>query len=304
MIQSQSPFLHPVDSSGADDALAAPSPTTTRPVPGASGVLEAAHQEAVRLFFGGTAAENKIVNYQVIGWTPLFTGTTWVPRVLAKGAFTLGAATYGATGLELGAATGLFADTVTDTIADAVRYSPADDTVAFLEIDCRNCQFIQVQTDLDDATTADVFAQFGEAVATAQIVGSVTVTGGLTNTQLRATAVPVSGSVTTSGTVTEASAAGIKSAVDYVLSATATATIGATAIIPTAFSVTLGATLMRIALVPRGDVYYAIGGAASTGTAKLPSDGLVIPVTKTVADTIQVFASSVVCDLLVFVPRS
>ena len=207
MIQSQSPFLHPVDSSGADDALAAPSPTTTKPVPGASGVLEAAYQEAVRLFFGGTDAADETVNYQVIGWTPLFTGTTWIPRVLAKGAFTLGTATYGASGLELGAAAGFLADTVTDTIADAVWYSPADNTVAFLEIDCRNCQFIQIQTDLGTAATADVFAQFGEAVATAQIVGSVNVTGGLTDTQLRAATVPV----------TEASGAGIATSAAAIL---------------------------------------------------------------------------------------
>jgi hypothetical protein len=93
-------------------------------------------------------------------------------------------------------------------------------------------------------------------------------------------------------------------ATDYVVVAEYTATIGATSIIPTAFTATLPAGLVRIILIPRGDVYYKIGGAASASTAKVPAGGLNLPMTKTVADTVQVFASSVGCDLLVCVKRA
>ena len=91
---------------------------------------------------------------------------------------------------------------------------------------------------------------------------------------------------------------------DYVVSAVYTATVGATAALPAAFTATLPAGVLRILLVPRGDVYWAIGGAASGSTAKVPSGGLNLPVTKAVADTIQVFASSVVCDLIVCIARA
>ena len=83
-----------------------------------------------------------------------------------------------------------------------------------------------------------------------------------------------------------------------------TATVGASAVLPTAFGVTLPADLARLVLVPRGDVYWAKGGAASASTAKVPTGGINLPVTKAVADTIQVFAAGVACDLMAFVPRS
>ena len=91
---------------------------------------------------------------------------------------------------------------------------------------------------------------------------------------------------------------------EYVVSAVYTATIGATAIIPTAFTATLPANTKRIILIPRGDVYWAIGGAASASTARITLGlALNMPVTKAVADTIQVYASNVACDMLVCVPR-
>ena len=92
---------------------------------------------------------------------------------------------------------------------------------------------------------------------------------------------------------------------DYVVSATYTATIGATSIIPTAFTATLPANTVRIVLIPRGAVYYKVTGVgdASAATALVPLGGLDMPVTKTLADTIEVFAGDVVCDLLVCTPR-
>ena len=90
---------------------------------------------------------------------------------------------------------------------------------------------------------------------------------------------------------------------DYAVEAVYTATIGATAIIPTAFTATLPADTVRIVLIPRGAVYYKVNGAASAATALVPLGGLDMPVTKTLADTIQIYAGTIVCDLLVCTPR-
>ena len=91
---------------------------------------------------------------------------------------------------------------------------------------------------------------------------------------------------------------------DYVVSAAYTASITASAVIPTAFTASLPANTVRIILIPRGDLYYKIGDTASAATQKLTSTlALNIPATKTLADTIQVFADTVVCDLLVCTPR-
>jgi len=96
----------------------------------------------------------------------------------------------------------------------------------------------------------------------------------------------------------------IDPATNYTVLAVYTATIGATSIIPTAFTATLPDNTERIVLIPQGAVYYKVGGAATASTAKVPLGGLNMPVTKTLADTIQIYAASIVCDLLVCGPRS
>jgi hypothetical protein len=81
-----------------------------------------------------------------------------------------------------------------------------------------------------------------------------------------------------------------------------TVTIPATsATLPSAtmFNLTLPSDTMRIALIPVGDVYWNIG-TASAATAKIPSSGIEFPVTKTVANTIQLFAINVQCDIIVY----
>lgn len=93
----------------------------------------------------------------------------------------------------------------------------------------------------------------------------------------------------------------------YVLSASYTVTITTTSIIPTAFgSITLPADLVRIVLIPRGDLYWKINAAATAATALIGQGSwLSLPVTKTLADTIQVYAAGagVACDLLVCTAR-
>jgi hypothetical protein len=91
---------------------------------------------------------------------------------------------------------------------------------------------------------------------------------------------------------------------DYATTAGYTATIGASSTIATAFTASLPANLVRIVLIPRGDVYYKFNGTASAATAKLPAGGLNMPIKFSDANTLEVFASSVVCDLLVCTPRN
>ena len=117
--------------------------------------------------FGGTDAANEIINYQVVGYYELSGGTKdkkiYMPHVLAAGAATLGVKTFGFAGAALEAATSLFADTITDTAATkrARVYSPANDSIAFLEVDVRGMIAVEVQTDLNTAASASVFGERG-----------------------------------------------------------------------------------------------------------------------------------------------
>jgi len=83
---------------------------------------------------------------------------------------------------------------------------------------------------------------------------------------------------------------------DYALSVSYPVALGATATIPTLISATLPSNLVRIAILPHvantGTIYYAIGGAASVATSQIPAGGENIPVTKTVADTIQLYGQA------------
>ena len=90
----------------------------------------------------------------------------------------------------------------------------------------------------------------------------------------------------------------------YVVSADYTATVSDTSDISAVFTATMPTNLIRVIMIPQGDMYYKIGGVASDTTAKLTSTlALNMPTTKTLADTIQVYAAGVVCDLLVCTPR-
>lgn len=99
-------------------------------------------------------------------------------------------------------------------------------------------------------------------------------------------------------------ASNLEQAIDQVVSAEYTATIGATSILPTAFTATLPDDLMRIMLIPQTTgVYIDLGATASSADMLLPLAGIELPVTKATADLIQIYASNVVCTLLVLVPR-
>ena len=109
--------------------------------------------------------------------------------------------------------------------------------------------------------------------------------------------------------VFDSSISGALNNLDYVVSARYTATITASALLTAAggFTAVFAANTVRIILIPRGDMYWNIGAAADN-TKSLIGQGtpLNMPITKTVADTVYVYAAGagVVCDLLVCTPRA
>ena len=140
-------------------ALSNPSVTTTEPT---TAVHNIDKRSMARLLFGGTDAADETVNYQVILWSASWLTNTkvWTPVIAAKGAFTLGDASL-PTSLV---AVGLFADTITETLVQpgSIARSPADDSIASLEINLRDADVIQVETDLGTAAAAYVMIQFSD----------------------------------------------------------------------------------------------------------------------------------------------
>ena len=275
-------------------ALAVPAVTASLPT-GANGTssipspaIEMAQSPAVRFSFGGTAVADNTINYQIIGWT---TGNNvYVPKVLAAGVLTLSATTMAVAGLDTAAT--LLVDTITETmgLGGVVARSPGNDRMADITVWPGNCQYVTVECDCGTSTTASCYFEMLDEAASATVSGTTD-----------------SGDVqvmNASLTVVNPSTEETLNNLDYVVSAEYTASIGATSIIPTAFAATLPENLVRIILIPQGDLYYKMGGAASASTAKLTSTlALNIPTTKALADAIQVYADTVVCDLLICTPR-
>ena len=84
-------------------------------------------------------------------------------------------------------------------------------------------------------------------------------------------------------------------------------TIGATNNLPTLSSLTLPAGTLAVAIIPESivAVRFNMAGDASATTPKLPEAGMVIPVTKTDADLIELYsASATYAALMVFVARN
>lgn len=95
---------------------------------------------------------------------------------------------------------------------------------------------------------------------------------------------------------------------DEVLLAAYRLTLGVTATLPTLASVTLPATLTSVMIVPESaasDVRMNHAGAATATTAKVPAAGAHIPITKTIADTTQLFFNGTAyATLMTFGPRN
>lgn len=164
---SRSRWVRLFDDSTATTALAIPLPSNT--VPTGTGLLSTGEFPLARFMISGTVATGTI-NYQIIGWQRFtVTGgagapTAWIPRVLASGVATLGTAAVTAT--KIGTATDVFAHTITETIgaAGSLVFSPGGNGMAWLEVDCSNCEMLEVETDLGTATAASVIYQLGDRV--------------------------------------------------------------------------------------------------------------------------------------------
>lgn len=155
-----------VDGSTATDALVDPVMSLTLPTTR----LDVAGKSRARIMFGG-AANNGTINYQVVLWSEGVpaqgaVAVTYVPELVAKGVATLGATTYAVAGLN--AATNVLADTLTATTDRGVyAYTPANDDVAYLDVDCSGADWLEVETDLGTATAADVIVKVFDAGSSA-----------------------------------------------------------------------------------------------------------------------------------------
>jgi len=168
---SQQPLRLVLDGATYDTGLADPAVTSTMPATDSTTgrvVLPTNNFPVGRIVFGGTNTENQTINYQVILWreTVGATGIVWVPTLVAKGVATLGTFAYTAT--ELGAATNLFADTLTNALPTsghpAVKIvSPENNRVAYIECETANASLLEVQCERGTAATIDAFMQFGES---------------------------------------------------------------------------------------------------------------------------------------------
>jgi len=149
-------------------ALTAPALSTTKP---AGYVFGTSDMRLARFAFGGTAAAGLTIAYQVIGWSryrrpEIAKGTFWLPRILAEGTITLGAQTLTAAGADVDVLAAFIADTITETRGwggTAVN-SPADDTIAFLEVATGGCELIELEIDLGTAATAWAMYRLGDGV--------------------------------------------------------------------------------------------------------------------------------------------
>lgn len=162
MVASPGTSLHRlITGSEATAALSAPVSQSSRPT---VGVLAVDGYPGVRLMFGGTDAANETINFQVIQWREVrhSSSVAYVPKIVAAGAATLGAAVYDAAAdSAAGTKSNFWADTLAMTTALAgVRVdSPADNTRAALVVPTDGAGLLSVETDVDSAYAADVFAQ-------------------------------------------------------------------------------------------------------------------------------------------------
>ena len=240
-------------------ALAAPVPAASLP----SAVLPCKRMDSVRLVFGGSDGANEIVNYQVVLWFATKDptgGAAYWPLLVASGAATLGALTYTVDGV--GATSRLVADTITNTSSHqgVSVYSPANDSMAYLDISTEGADAVEIEIDLDTAASADVFAAALPSLAQPTSQGQATANTALAAILAKIIAAPA----------TEATLAGV-------LDALAVQTLAITTITVTASSATIQALLTtasgsihadvkQITLRPVSDVYCALGAAAQVGT--------------------------------------
>lgn len=185
--QSREPWLHLLDGGTGTTALAMPAIATALPSSGTgtTGAVPTGRFPTARIVFSGsetTASADKTINYQVVLWKEaetISTATTkgYIPTLAAKGVATVGSLITVAALGDATATTGdMFCDTLTNTITKYTGvhvHSPADNSIAVLEIDVHNAGWIEIETDLGTALAADVFLQWGEGSVPFELHGLI-----------------------------------------------------------------------------------------------------------------------------------
>lgn len=191
-----------IAASTADGSLSNPSIVTADPG-GGDGYIETHGYPLARILFGGSTTANQTVNYQVSAVPRVWkdgagNGQMWVPKITAAGTYTLGATALPA---WMYAANGLVADTITETVnCGAVVHSPADDSVAWLDVPTDGAQYLLIETDRGTAATADVIVQFGEEIGNSfSLEGDITL-GAVDVTKVGGTAISVTSGNKDNGT--------------------------------------------------------------------------------------------------------
>ena len=148
-----------IDASAANAAFTASVPQTD--VSGLTGWIECGEYQRGIFIFAGVGAENGTLTYQVTGRFDMPTGVedqtrSFIPIPLAAGMGTLGATAVGSSGtIFANSGAAKLVDTLTETLSSkrAKVVSPADDTIAYLEVDLSGLNGVQIETKLGASCT-------------------------------------------------------------------------------------------------------------------------------------------------------
>jgi hypothetical protein len=181
--QSRGPFRAVIDGSTYSTALALPGPSAAlrAAASGASGMISTQDASCARFIHGGTDAENEMFTVWYLLWYKFEAAGgmfAFIPVVAYQGTVTLGAMTYGTGGAAMGTSTNLLADTLANAAqldTGVFEDGAVADSVAMLEIDVHNADYIEVLVSNNGKTAAsmDVFMQLGEARGIASVLGGL-----------------------------------------------------------------------------------------------------------------------------------
>lgn len=148
-----------VNSEDADAALAALQPAAKLPAT----AYECGSARSLFLIFGGTCADGNAGTYLLSLWFACTGGEadedpTFIPWTVGTGAMTAGSLEYGDEAAILGPSTNLFCDTLTETLAlgRTRALSPANNSIAVLEVDLLGACAVSIQTKRGTMASVDV----------------------------------------------------------------------------------------------------------------------------------------------------
>lgn len=158
--------------SAATTALSEPVPTTTKPAINTTlgiGVLDCLDYPTAILRFVGRDAANETVNFQIVLWTKYGTGssgTIYVPRIVAKGTYALGAGTVTVAGLDSTETGSFVADHIELERCEAgiEVVTPVGGSAAYMKVALGSAHLLTVGTDLGTAAGACVLGELSDEI--------------------------------------------------------------------------------------------------------------------------------------------